>query len=98
MNELIQIMLQVSQEVKNLKALIHTFKKTRIEQFNETWIDGQEVMQSLHISKRTLHTLRNNGTLPYSRLNGKFYYKVADIEQVLESNYLNSEIERHGNH
>jgi hypothetical protein len=51
------------------------------------WLDNQDVMQILHISPRTLQTLRANGTLPFSRIKGKFYYKVSDLEALLNSNY-----------
>lgn len=87
MTEIIELILSLSQEIKSIKAYLQQYQKTRIERFNEAWIDGQDVMQSLHISKRTLQTLRDNGTLPYSRVNGKFYYKVSDIEKMLEANY-----------
>ena len=36
--------------------------------FLEDWIDGQVVMQKLHISPRTLQTLRSNGTIPYTKM------------------------------
>ena len=32
------------------------------------WLDNDEVCRNLKISKRTLQTLRDNGTLAYSRL------------------------------
>ena len=48
----------------------------------EDWIDSQIVMQSLHISPRTLQTLRTNGTLPYSRIGRKLYYKRSDIQRM----------------
>ncbi|MDD3480067.1 MAG: helix-turn-helix domain-containing protein [Paludibacteraceae bacterium] len=55
--------------------------------FLEDWIDNQDVMQRLHISIRTLQTLRSNGTLPYTRVNGKIYYLRKDIEDLLRKNY-----------
>ncbi len=87
MNEIIKALLLLSQEIKEVKTLVIKLKKTRAQKFNENWIDGQDVMLALHISKRTLQSLRDTGILPYSRINGKFYYKVADIEKLLESNY-----------
>jgi hypothetical protein len=51
------------------------------------WLDNQEVMFALHISLRTLQTLRSNGTLPYSRIRNKIYYKRQDIEQIFNDNY-----------
>jgi len=53
----------------------------------EDWIDGQIVMQVLHISPRTLQTLRTNGTLPYSRIGNKLYYRKQDIIKILTDNY-----------
>ncbi|MFA5045599.1 MAG: helix-turn-helix domain-containing protein [Paludibacter sp.] len=47
------------------------------------WLDNQDVCLILNISKRTLQTYRNNGTLPYSQVNHKMYYKPDDIEQVM---------------
>lgn len=87
MKELVDIILQLSGDIKEVKAQLQLLKKTRAEKFNESWIDGQDVMLALNISKRTLQTLRDDNVLPYSRINGKFYYKVSDLEQLLESNY-----------
>jgi len=97
MTEIIDLILKLSQEIKTIKAYLQKYQKTRLERFNEAWIDGQDVMQSLHISKRTLQTLRDNGTLPYSRVNGKFFYKLSDIEKILEANYQPSKSAGHGN-
>ncbi|NDP20908.1 MAG: helix-turn-helix domain-containing protein [Paludibacter sp.] len=47
------------------------------------WLDNQDVCLILNISKRTLQTYRDNGTLPYSQVNHKMYYKPSEIEQVL---------------
>ena len=61
----------------------------------EDWMDRQDVMQALHISPRTLCTLRENGTLPFSRLGKKFYYKRADIQKILQDNYTMDKIRKH---
>lgn len=87
MEEIVKVLLHLSGELKEIKAQLQYLRKTRTEIFNETWIDGQDVLLALNISQRTLQTLRDSGTLPFSRLNGKFYYKVSDLEALLESNY-----------
>ena len=56
--------------------------------FLEDWIDGQVVMQKLHISARTLQTLRSNGTIPYTKIGNKIWYLKRDLERVLRSNYV----------
>jgi hypothetical protein len=87
MTEVLNLLLQVSQELKVISSYILELRKSRLDNFKETWIDGQDVMQTMHISKRTLQSLRDSGTLPFSRINGKFYYKVFDIEAMLDTNY-----------
>jgi len=47
------------------------------------WLDNQDVCQMLNISPRTLQTLRDNGTLAYSQINHKVYYKLKDVEGIL---------------
>lgn len=51
----------------------------------EIYYDKQDLMQMLHISIRTLHNWRKNGTLPFSKVNGKIYYKSSDLERLLNT-------------
>ena len=47
------------------------------------WLDNQDVCQILNISPRTLQTLRQNGTLAYSQIEHKIYYKPEDVERII---------------
>jgi len=47
------------------------------------WLDNQDVCLLLNISPRTLQTLRDNGTLAFSRISHKIYYKAEDVEKIL---------------
>lgn len=47
------------------------------------WLDNQDVCLLLKISPRTLQTLRDNGTLAFSRINHKIYYKPEDVEKIV---------------
>lgn len=67
------------------------------ENILDTLLDGQDVMLRLHISQRTLQTLRSNGTLPFTRIGRKIYYLRSDIERILKDNYVMYNIrERYG--
>ncbi len=52
------------------------------------WLDNQEVCELLCISKRTLQYYRDSGTLPFSQLGHKCYYKPADVEKLIEKSYI----------
>ena len=48
------------------------------------WMDNQEICDRLRISPRTLQTLRDNGTLAYSQISHKTYYKPEDVESIMK--------------
>ncbi len=52
----------------------------------EDWVDKQEIQNALHISNRTLHTLRKTRRIPYSTIGGKIYYYLPGILALLEQN------------
>ncbi len=62
----------------------------------EDWFDNQNVMQALHVSTRTLQTLRSNGTLAFSRIGNKLYYRRQDILKILSDNYTMRKIQNYG--
>ena len=64
--------------------------------FLEDWIDAQDVMSRLHISPRTLQTLRSNGILPFSRIGNKLYYRRSDISRILNNHYTMVKIKYYG--
>ncbi len=88
------VMLEIKEALlKKGKISLDNLSNEEIENLSEKalledWIDGQEVMQKLHISPRTLQTLRTNGTIPYTRIGHKLYYLKQDIERILRNNYV----------
>ena len=57
-------------------------EKLREKRMGE-WLYTQEVCLLLDASPRTLQTLRENGTLAYSRISHKVYYRPEDIQKIL---------------
>ena len=47
------------------------------------WMDNQDVCQQLRISPRTLQTLRDNGTLAYSQIGHKIFYRPEDVQRIV---------------
>jgi Helix-turn-helix domain len=48
------------------------------------WLKSVEVRKLLNISPGTLQNLRINGTLRYTKIGGIMYYKLEDINKILE--------------
>lgn len=47
------------------------------------WLDNQDVCLLLNISPRTLQTFRDNGTLAFTQISHKTFYKPEDVEKIL---------------
>lgn len=48
----------------------------------DKWLDNQDVCMILNISKRSLQAYRDNGTIPFTQIGHKIYYKPEDIERI----------------
>ena len=51
---------------------------------SKQWLKSNEVRKMLNISPGTLQNLRINSTLRFSKIGGMMYYKLEDINKVLE--------------
>lgn len=47
------------------------------------WLKSYQVKNLLKISDNTLQTLRDNGTIPFTKIGGILYYNYEDINKVL---------------
>ena len=76
----------MTNELKALLELTENATRKYIPIFKEEkWLDNQEVCLMMKITKRTLQTYKSKGLLPYSKLNRKNYYKLSDVQALLEA-------------
>ncbi|MDN3551573.1 helix-turn-helix domain-containing protein [Mucilaginibacter aquaedulcis] len=47
------------------------------------YLKSYQVKNLLKISSNTLQTLRDNGTIPFTKIGGILYYSFEDIQKVL---------------
>jgi hypothetical protein len=88
MSDLTDILNSLKLDLGEIKTAISKINKPAIQSFADEWLDNQDALMLLHISKRSLQHLRDSGSLPFSRIRGKFYYKTSDIKELLEKNYF----------
>lgn len=60
-------------------------------QDKEQWLGNDDVCGLLQISKRTLQSHRDKGILPFSQIGRKCYYKVSDVEQLINNSKKESQ-------
>ena len=68
------------QLLNDLKGLLANQTETNP---GKEWLRSPEVKRLLKISYGTLQNLRVNGTLPYKKIGGIIYYKMSDIDNLM---------------
>lgn len=77
---------QYNNLVSRLDKLNSTLESNQ-QPSKETFLDNQEFIQLMHISKRTAQTWRDEGKISFSQIGSKIYYKMKDVEVLLDKNY-----------
>jgi hypothetical protein len=84
-----------SQAFKDLTAKINTIAKfvadiqsKTEEQTEDGWVDSYEVCTFLKISGRTLQRLRSSNSISYSQIRGKVFYRISEIQRLLQDNVI----------
>lgn len=70
--------------VNEIKSALAEKNKKPEEQF----LDNQEFMQLMNISKRTAQTWRDEGKISFSQIGGKIYYRLDDVQNLLDSHHI----------
>ena len=74
--------------IEQLNNIEQRLKK--IQYNNDVFLDNQEFLQVMNISKRTAQSWRDEGIISFSQVGSKIYYRISDIEELLNKNYKKS--------
>lgn len=73
--------------LERLEDTLSTLSTPKSSSNNLEWADTDQTCKMLNVSPRTLQKYRDEGTIPFSNIGGKKYFKIADIQHILEENY-----------
>ena len=79
-----------TQQYKELVNRLDTLNKKLEENQKsptDTFLDNQEFLQLMNISKRTAQTWRDEGIVSFSQIGSKIYYRMSDVQKLLDKNY-----------
>jgi hypothetical protein len=55
---------------------------------NKKYLKSNEIKKVLNLSPTTLQNLRDNGTLPYTKIGGVIFYNIDDVNKVMKENSI----------
>ncbi|MBP6531829.1 MAG: helix-turn-helix domain-containing protein [Bacteroidia bacterium] len=85
--EVITIQSEAFQELVKKMDEIQTKLTAKEKEPKEVWLDNQEFIQLLKISKRTAQHYRDTGMISFSQVGSKIYYRMNDVEELLKKHY-----------
>jgi len=78
---------EVQEIKKRLDEISFELKNKQRTEPDQIWYDNQEFLQLMNISKRTAQTWRDEGLISFSQVGSKIYYRMSDVQKLLDSNY-----------
>jgi NH3-dependent NAD+ synthetase len=84
-----------SQAFKDLTSKINTIAKfvsalqaKAEEKPIDNWVDNYDVCTFLKVSGKTLQRLRASNSVSYSRIRGKIFYRISEIQRLMDENII----------
>jgi len=83
---------RLTAEIRQLSDRVERLDRKSKDRHLLKWLNGEEVCELLHISERTLQTLRSLHKIGYAQVGHKFMYRPDEVEVVRKqlSTYFNN--------
>ena len=86
MNAVILTQEQYNEIITRIDELKLEIKGNSKSSSNE-FVDNSDFIKLMNISKRTAQAWRDEGKISFSQVGGKIYYKMSDVQEMLNHNY-----------
>lgn len=86
MNAIVISPQQYAELIQKLDSLKHLLTQKQKDPSN-LFVDNQEFIQLMNISKRTAQKWRDEGIISFSQIGSKIYYSMADVQDLLAKTY-----------
>jgi hypothetical protein len=79
---------ELEDKLDTILQFIAAIEKPKEENLENSWVDNYDVCTFLKISSKTLQRLRDANQISYSRIRGKVYYRISELQRLLESKVI----------
>lgn len=71
---------QIQEQLDEIKHVLAEKQKN----LKDIFVDNQDFIQMMNISKRTAQTWRDEGIIAFSQIGHKIYYRTSDIQKLID--------------
>jgi len=75
-------------KINSIAKFVTAIESKSEEQPEDGWVDSYEICTFLKISDRTLQRLRADGAINFSRIRGKNFYRISELQRLLQNNVI----------
>ncbi|MDR1981256.1 MAG: helix-turn-helix domain-containing protein [Tannerellaceae bacterium] len=83
-----QVYRELMAKINTIAKFVKAIESKAEEQPEDGWVDSYEVCTFLKISSKTLQRLRTANAISFSRIRGKNFYRISEIERLLNDNII----------
>ncbi|PWK19630.1 helix-turn-helix domain-containing protein [Xanthomarina spongicola] len=73
--------------LERFETLLNTLEKRIPQDPDLILLDNADLLQLFKISHKTAQNWRDNKVIAYSQINNKIYYRLSDVNKLLDNNY-----------
>ncbi|MBC7523335.1 MAG: helix-turn-helix domain-containing protein [Flavobacterium sp.] len=77
-------LLDIKEQLTELKAIL---TKKQLLHPDDLFCDNEEFLKMMKISRRTSQFWRNTGIIKFIQIGNKIYFRLKDIQELLNKNY-----------
>ncbi|MGH2667156.1 helix-turn-helix domain-containing protein [Flavobacterium sp.] len=81
---------QFAELTSRLDTLQNLLNTTESKGSKKSFMDNEEFLQLMGVSKRTAQSWRDEGIISFSQVGNKIYYKMSDVDKLLAEHYKKS--------
>ena len=83
-----QIFKDLTEKINAIAKFVFAQQAKADKEPTDGWVDNYEVCTFLKISAKTLQRLRSNNEIKFSRIRGKTYYRISELERLMKENII----------
>jgi hypothetical protein len=83
-----QVFKDLTEKINAIAKFVFAQQAKTEKEPTDGWVDNYEVCTFLKISEKTLQRLRSNNEIKFSRIRGKTYYRISEIERLMNENII----------
>ena len=83
-----QVFRELTSKISMIAKAVLALQSKAEEEPADGWVDNYDVCTFLKISPKTLQRLRASGSVSYSRIRGKNFYRISEVKRLLDDNII----------